>query len=224
MLFLTDQECLSDADLARIKTFVENGGGVVATGTTGAFDPWRRRRRQNGLAAALGFRAGQAARGTFGKGRYVYLPAIVPSPVPRLTGSASSADEDFATPRGYRDFSPDAWLPPANAAAIVEALRWAAGGPFTAEIQAPASTVTEVTRDATGALRLVHLLNYDTGRGAARDIRVDLAAAAPVRSVTVLSPDRDTAASPAFEQRNGRLLFQVDRLDTYSVAVVTTGP
>jgi hypothetical protein len=223
VLFLTEQECLSDEDLARIKAYVANGGGVVATGTTGAFDSWRRRRRQNGLAAALGFRAGQAARGSFGKGRYVYLPAIVPSPAPHAGGGTTLADEGFGTPRDYRDFSPDAWLLPANSGEIVDALRWAAGSPFTAEIQAPLSVVAEVTQDGTGALRMVHLLNYDTGR-TARQIRVDLRAVAPVRSVNILSPDQDAEGPVAFQQQNGRLLFQVDRLDTYSVVVVATGP
>ena len=78
-LLLADQECLSDSDIAKIRGFVEQGGGLVATGSAGDFDQWRRRRRVNGLAAALGFRAGEAARGRLGKGRVVYVPAIVPA-------------------------------------------------------------------------------------------------------------------------------------------------
>jgi len=222
VLFLTDQECLSDADLGRIKEFVANGGGVVATGTTGAFDAWRRRRPQNGLAAALGFRTGQAVRGSFGKGRYVYLPAIVPVSGSRQGGSAIVGDDGVGTPRDYRDFSPDSWLPPSNSPEILDALRWAADGPFTSEIQAPLNVVAEVTRDATGAQRMVHLLNYDTGH-VAQHIRVDLAVASPVRSVTVLSPDSNVSGPVAFQQRNGRLLFEVERLETYDLAVIATG-
>lgn len=215
VLFLTDQECLSDRDLARIKAFVEGGGGVVATGTTGAFDAWRRRRPRNGLAAALGFAVGAATRGTLGKGRFAYLPAIVPAAARDASGRPPANDSRARD----RELSPDEWLPPANSAEIVDALRWAAGGPFTAEIQAPPAVVAEVTSDGTGRLRLVHLLNYDPARPASQ-IRIDLAVTPRVRSVTVLSPDGAAAGPVAFQQQNGRLVFQVPSLATYSLAVV----
>ena len=222
VLFLADQECLSDGDLEHIQAFVENGGGVVATGATGGFDQWRRRRRRNGLEAALGLRAGQAARGRLGKGRYVYLPAIIPSPVPGSPGSCSSAHEELVVPRFYYDFSPDCWLLPRNAAEIVEALRWAADGRFSAEIQAPLSVVAEVTRSVRNALdnlTMVHLLNYDS-RQAVRDIQVDLAVPSRVRSITIFSPDDESRRPVEYKQEGGRARFKVERLGTYSLAVV----
>jgi hypothetical protein len=211
VLLLTEQECLSDRDLKKILSFVEAGGAVVATGTTATFDAWRRRRPGNGLAAALGFQAGTATvRGTFGKGRFAYIPAVIP---------AGQGSDDRAILRD-RELSADAWRLPANTAEIVETLRWAAGGPFTAEIHGPPTLVSEATEDGSHRLRLIHLLNYDAGHPAGH-ITVDLAFPAPVKSVTVLSPDRTATGPIPFQQQNGRLKFQVDTLQTYSLVVVT---
>lgn len=49
-LVLPAQECLSDAQIAVIRKFVEGGGGLVQTGETAAYDQWRRRRAKPGLA------------------------------------------------------------------------------------------------------------------------------------------------------------------------------
>jgi len=78
VIVLAEQESLSDAWLDALYTFVENGGGVVATGNTGEFDDWRRPRKpSHGLARFLGGLPGaEPVRKQIGKGRFAYLPEL----------------------------------------------------------------------------------------------------------------------------------------------------
>ena len=47
VLVLANQESLDDNMTIKIKEFVKNGGGIVATGKTGMYDGWRRLRKKN---------------------------------------------------------------------------------------------------------------------------------------------------------------------------------
>lgn len=49
VLILPNSECLSDGQLASIRRFVEEGGGVIATEQAGLYDSWRRLRVEPGL-------------------------------------------------------------------------------------------------------------------------------------------------------------------------------
>jgi hypothetical protein len=91
-LILPEAECLSDGQLAAIRRFVENGGGLVAVGQSGMYDEWRRRRTEPGLRGLLDAQApareyeetvevsrlaaGPAVRKEAGKGRTVYVPSV----------------------------------------------------------------------------------------------------------------------------------------------------
>ncbi|HSB16611.1 MAG TPA: alpha-amylase family protein [Bryobacteraceae bacterium] len=223
VLMLTEQESLSDSDIEKIKGFVERGGGLVATGAAGDYDQWRRPRLDKTLAAALGFRKGKVTRGTFGKGRFVYLPAISPATDSSAAGNRArnlSIGDSF-TARGYRDFTPEQWLLPKNRLEILDALRWAAAGRFSAEIQAPLTTVAELTQKASDNVVMLHLLNYDE-RTAVPDVQVDLAVprGRRVKSVTLLSPDADGTKQLEYTASNGRVRFKVPKLAKYSLAVV----
>ena len=88
-LILGSQECLPDSAVAKIREYVRNGGGVVATGHTSLFTDWRRLREEYALADVLGIRARagrelpEAKRKSFGRGRAAYIPAVVPAkPLP----------------------------------------------------------------------------------------------------------------------------------------------
>jgi hypothetical protein len=227
VLVLADQECLCDADLQKVKIFVEHGGGLVATGSTADFDQWRRRRHVNGLVEVLGFKAGQAGRGIVGKGRVVYLPRIIPSleAPPTPEGFGDFRPEDWTARSGYRDFEPEYWVLPKNWREISEAIRWAAGGPLSAEIQAPLTTVSELTHKPAENLMLLHLLNYDL-KEPAQNIRVDLSLPVDrgVKSVTQLSPDDGSQEALQFDEAAGRVRFHISNLRKYTLAVVELLP
>jgi hypothetical protein len=222
VLFLADQECLSDTDITRIRSFVEQGGGLVATGATGEYDEWRRYRQSSSLATTFGFRSGRPFRSRLGKGKFIYLPDIIPSaPDPIRLRSRREAEEESFTTRGYREFTPDLWLLPANRAEILEALHWVAPAPFSAEIEAPLTTVAELTQKPAEGLLMLHLLNYNE-HSTVPDIGVNLAVpeGRNVRSVMLLSPDHEGTLKLAFQRVEERVRFRIPHLIKYSLAVI----
>ncbi|MCK4466440.1 MAG: beta-galactosidase trimerization domain-containing protein, partial [Bacteroidales bacterium] len=92
VVVLANQESLSEETIIKIKEFVKNGGGLVATGNTGMYDGWRRLRKENLLEEMLseidpgpieGFEteSGKIKSDVFafnyGEGRIIYLPELV---------------------------------------------------------------------------------------------------------------------------------------------------
>ena len=224
VLVLADQECLDDSQMNLMRQYVRQGGGLVATEQTSLYTPWRQRRPDFGLkdlfqvkTPPYGGRRSEEnefeippARGQVGQGRVSYIPAIKPAipkpPAVRMTF--------------------DYWKLPLNWEDLIEQVRWAAGGTFSLEVEAPRRTavVAEHTRQVERNRHLVHLLNYDSARGAAvHDVRVDveLPRGAQARQVTLLTPDGEEAAGRASSQvENGRLRFTLPLLKVYTLAVI----
>src|ERR1035438_6817401 len=91
-LILPNCECLSDAQIALLRGYVEGGGALVAIGQTGQYDEWRRVRIAPGLAGMVDGQEGtsetrgqvnsgaapapRATRKKIGRGRTAYLPAV----------------------------------------------------------------------------------------------------------------------------------------------------
>ncbi|MCZ7647893.1 MAG: beta-galactosidase [Planctomycetota bacterium] len=112
---LANAECLDDETVARLKAYVEAGGGLLATEQSGAFDGWRRKRPRSALAELFGPEFPGGARQEYGRGRAAYLPRL----------------EHKARP----ETSPDVWYifnsywaPVGNDQELLDALRYAAGG------------------------------------------------------------------------------------------------
>ncbi len=78
----------------------------------------------------------------------------------------------------------------------------------------------EVTRNRSGLF--VHLLNWDEARpvaGIRASVRVGEAGVP--RSVSILSPDRETPDGPIdFRVADGRVAFEIPELHCYSVVVM----
>ncbi len=220
VLALPDQECLDDAQMDLIRKFVAGGGAVVATEYTSLFTNWRERRRDFGLKdlfkvsappwrarGADQFVASGPVRNQVGRGRIVYLPEIKPA---------------IAKPLGARMTS-EYWKLPLNAKEIVDSVRWAAGGNFALEVNAPATVAVEPMQRQAGNELLVHLVNYDVARvPSVSNIGVSLRLPqnGRVDTVTLLSPDRADTPSLAYKVQDGRVEFTVPRLATYDLAVV----
>ena len=94
VLILANQEALSDSQLEKIRTFVRDGGSLVATEHTSLYNEHRRRRETFGLADLFpvesppwpAFSEGgesvldmQPLRRQLGESRIVYLPEIIPA-------------------------------------------------------------------------------------------------------------------------------------------------
>lgn len=218
VLVLPDQESMSDAQVAAVREYVRRGGGLVATEDSSLFTEERRRRRNYALADLFGVDApdyapGQAnersaasrpVRHEAGGGRVVYLPAVRPDGEKPPTAAMTS----------------QYWKLPLNRGEIIDAVKWAAGGELSLEVQAPPEVVAELTDQKDRVL--VHLLNYAEKRGPVGgkiSVSVEIPRGRRVRSASLISPDHP-AQELKVEPRGNRALFSVPRLAIYGVAVL----
>lgn len=224
VLVLADQECLDDEQLKLIRRFVASGGGLVATELTSLLTEWRLRRPDFGLKDLFGVSGppwrGRAApneplntgvvRNHYRSGRAVYVPEVKPA---------------IEKPRAARMTS-QYWKLPVNWQELVEAVRWAANGRLSLEVNAPLTVVAEVTEQKQEGKLLVHFLNYDVARVPnVRDIAADLAVpeGKTVKGVSLLTPDGPGRPDLPYNFRNGRVTFTVPALETYTLVAVRLG-
>lgn len=193
VLFLADQECLSDGQIEKIREFISQGGGLVATAQTSLYTEWRRRRKDFGLADCFGISAprwngpdtpettvsGGPVQKAFGNGRVVYVPEIIPA-TPKPPGAAMTNEY---------------WSSAVNHQALRDAVMWAAGNTITLSTEESLSdTVTmELVHQELEKRLILHILNYDHARhpsihGVPVAIRVPTSY--KVKRVRDLSPDR----------------------------------
>ncbi len=194
VLVLAGQEALNDDKLALVRRFVSGGGGLVATGLTAQYDEWRRRRPVRGLSDLT-------------SGRAVYIPEVKPAVI---------------KPLGVRTTN-QYWKLPLNAPALVSAVHRAAGSRLSIEVSAPRTVAAELQRQDSTHRLLVHLINYNVVHTpVVRDIQVSVAlpSGARVRSVDLLDPDQNAAATVAHQQAAGRVAFTVPALGTYKLATI----
>ena len=221
VLVLADQECLSETQLEQIRSFVNGGGGLVATEHSSLYTEWRQRWKEFGLRdllkvsapewrgsrAAEGLASEAPARSQAGKGRVVYIPSV-----------KAIMDKPPAAP-----MTSQYWKLPSNWQELAGAVKWAAGDSLALEVKAPLTVTAELIEQKAQGRLLVHLLNYDVERTPATGaIEVSLAipeGKAP-GEVSLLSPDEGKPSPLKFVLRNGRAVIAVPRLKTYSVVTV----
>lgn len=165
VLVLADQDALSDDQLGYIRHFVENGGGLVATGSSSLLTEWRTHRGAFALADLFGVAEPPAATAPntpvmrrFGKGRVVYIPRIEANAAP------PPAQMNYSIPNAL-------WKLPKNYDALVSAVQWAAGNNLSVDIDAPLWVTAEVADQESSRTRLLHLVNFKF-QEPIRDLRV----------------------------------------------------
>ncbi|MFC2076322.1 hypothetical protein ACFLT7_04490 [candidate division KSB1 bacterium] len=225
VLVLANTECMSDGDIELIRDFVRGGGGVVATGSASLYDQWRRPRPNFGLADVLNL-TGDEAQNTlggyrisdamstwigvegvntkmteFGRGRAVYVPRVIPA----FQGNAVKLNL------------------PLNWPELVEAVKWAAGDDLSIEVNAPLTVVMNLYEKKKDDLLLLHLVNFkqDTIESIPIDLKIPLGK--EVKSVTLISTDREGKTVVKFAQENGRLKFRVPLLEIYDLLIIQLG-
>jgi hypothetical protein len=215
VLVLSDQDALSDTQVACIRKFVEAGGSLVATGRTSLFNEWRQRRPAFGLADVLGVDKplGKEAvstpfRRVVGLGRVVYLPHIEPAiepPPPQLA---------YAFPNHY-------WHLPKNYEDIVASIEWAARYRFSAEVKAPQWVTIELARQD-NRLLLLHLVNYKP-KQSVQDVRVMIRPPERLRveRATLITPEDVAGQSLTFEPNQDGLSMVVPSLRVYALITMS---
>ncbi|MFH1741561.1 MAG: hypothetical protein ABIH23_21350 [bacterium] len=218
VLVLADQESLSDEQISLIRDYVNQGGGLVATGNTSLFTEWRRQRRAFGLSDVFGIlnpgQAGEKIRRIQGDGRVVYIPAVQPG-----------VDESVLKPRWteYWKFPIEYWTLPRNADALVDAITWASKDKMSLDVEAPETVVIELLQQKEENRLLLHVINYDYRRNPLlEDIQVKLRLPKnhKVDSMFMLSPDHEqpTTLQCGIEENLARI--KIPRLEMYEMVVV----
>ena len=221
VLVLANQESLSDEQVALIRDFVHQGGGLVATELSSLYDEWRRRRSTFGLIDLFDVSPPPtAARGRlpkltkdvrkkklYGKGRVVYLTSVEPS--------IKRPDNAWMTNR-Y-------WALPVNWQELVDAITWADAESLSVEVRAPLTVAAEFQEQKELNKTIIHLVNYNAVKDPVVSnisVRVRLTNAEEIEAVIQLSPKTDEEIKLPFRVRDGSVVFTVHRLQTYCMVVI----
>jgi len=226
VLVMPDSECLSDQQLARIRNFVEGGGGLVVIGQAGLYDEWRRLRPEPGLEGLIDGQAaardyeeevqetiagGASQRKTYGKGRVAYLPAV------QFDGPLSEAE-------AYFNISNRFWKRPRNWEEIVKAVRWAANADLPLEVSGPDFLVANLVEQPTHQRRLIHLVNYhaaETPAISSLPLTVQVPGGKVVKEVKMYEVDRDSPQPLSFTPGPSSVTFTIPEMKTYAAIAVS---
>lgn len=214
VVILPNMECLTDNEIVKLKTYVENGGGLVIADDSGEFDEWRRRRGDKSLLNALGIKKRKGTTKAFryytGKGKVVYIPSLRSD---RTLDFEHFVFKPFASNQPM--VTPEYWKEPVNQDEIINAIKWVANDLLPFELQAPRHVVAELQRKADNSMVFLHLLNYDI-ENKVEDIwvRFNHEVIGNYGKVTLLLPDsgEERAIKP---ERDGWIV--IPELERYAV-------
>jgi len=226
VLILPDSECLSDDQVAKIRSFVENGGGLIAAGQAGLYDQWRRLRVEPGLkgladgqqpagdyeeeVGALNISSGLPVRKLVGKGRVVYFPGIpFDGPLPKME-PYFTIDNRF-------------WKRPANWEEIIGEIRWAANAEMPVEISGPEFLAANLVGQPKKRRAMVHLVNYDaknTPSISSIDLVCRLPEGTTPKSVGLLRLEDASPVDLTFAAQPHGVSFTVPEMKTYALLVI----
>lgn len=224
VLFLADQESLSDAQLRQIESFVRQGGGLVATGHSSLYTERRERRPDFGLKGCFGVSApawegsqdepdvpGGPVQNRFGQGKVTYIPAIQPTTM-KAAHVGPGRKLHYWNLAANNDQLRSAVLGTLNGAPSVRLTN----------ISSPYVTA-ELLQQRTANRLVLHLLNYDHVRTAEmQDIAVEISMPSGKHAKTMhsLSPDMPGAGRPLQWKGDRTVSFRVPSLKIYTVVVI----
>jgi len=224
VIVLPNAECLSDSQLACIRRFVQNGGGLIAIGQSGLYDEWRRVRVKPGLEDLIdgqpraqgGYQeraggleiSGQPVRKVVGQGRSVYLPALqFDGPMPEMVNYFRIENQFWKRPRNWED--------------LVSAIHWAAQNNILLRVGGPENLVVNLASQPEKRRMMLHLVNYSARNGAlAEPIPVRCRVPEPVKEVRLYSPDAEQPQVIAANNEASAVTFEVPPVKVYSIAVM----
>jgi hypothetical protein len=210
-VILAGQECVGDAQVAKLLEYVRKGGTLVLTGNTATYNEWRERRRANPLLPAR----------QEGKGRIVYIPEIVRADTPeKVSAGVENAEPGATAQRGVR-MSPAQWVLPKNHEAIYQTVVDGLSGGPSIEAALPLTTVMELLTRPDSRETLAHFVNFDR-KTPLEPFKVTVRKQfnGPVKSVSCLSPEREETLSLPFQENGDRVTFTVPATKLYAMVVM----
>ena len=238
VIILANMESLTDGQMTLIRDFVKNGGGLVATEGTSAYNEWRRERKDFGLADVFGIHRKQGVsqdlsyffddfgkavegpgsedaskevvRNEFGKGRCVYIPEIKPTiKVSKDRLALEVPPESLALPENYQE--------------LVKAVNWASRDNLPIKVKAPLTVVIELLHQRSKNRIILHLLNYNFNQ-IVKDIEVDLEIpeGKSVGKIILLALDNKEPKDIDYTIKDKRAHFGIGKLEIYAMVIIET--
>ena len=214
VLLLPEARVLSAAQAKVIAEFVTGGKGLVVFGPAGSRSRFKKPLPASSLGRVLGIERGafpkQPFRRTAGRGRVAWFPSAR-LPIPGR----------WPTPKqGIKDL-----------AGLPQALKWAAGGEFSAYLNAPDMVELNLMESPNRGVLLIHLMNYNVTTPAKitsyDNLRLEVALPqkGDVDKTLLLSPDlpvERTALETKLLERNGRrfLAAIVPHIEVYDLVAI----
>jgi len=217
---------MSDFQLAEIKKYVQNGGGLVVMGLSSTKDEFGRRRENLGFADILGFDLQdtpiEMVQKDVGKGRVVFIPMNVLPVGMGDTRNTPLPDDQKMYGRG--EF-------PARIKGAFDALpaavEWAAAGELSAKMTGPSMVEMTTMEQKDNNLQAIHLVNYNVtmeldGKVIPAEnvsVKFRVPTGKQVAKVTFGSPL--TKTKEISFQKNGKYIdIKIPRFEVYSLATV----
>ncbi|MCK9412580.1 MAG: beta-galactosidase trimerization domain-containing protein [Prolixibacteraceae bacterium] len=216
VLVLADQECLSDDKLDLIRNFVNQGGGLVATGNTSLYNEYRQRKREIGLSDLYKVNVSKRSlkdslnapvqHNLTGKGRVAYIRSVAPS-IQKPAARAMSGRY---------------WKLPLNWKELIESVNWASGNSLSLNIEAPLSVTMELAEKEDKRALILHLVNFDSKNASVSNIKVDVRVpeGKKIIEVTVMTPDGKNDVVLPFNESGNHAIYTVPQLSVYNMVVM----
>jgi hypothetical protein len=210
VLVLANQESMSQDEIDLIDVFVKGGGALVATENSSQFTEWRRRRPALGLEGILGVSNPDEVQSVIkneaelSQGRTVYVPVIVPSI--NRPSSAPMTNRYWKTPRNHQE--------------LLNCVIWAAKDQLPFRVEAPSTTIVELTRQRAVPRMTLHFVNYEENSqvdGIAVHLRVP--EGVQIESIEWRSPD-GRQVELDWHLLDGSAVFTVPKLKVYGLASI----
>lgn len=237
-LILPNVEIVDDEQIRLLTEYVRNGGGLVATELTSLYDEWRRLRPDFALRHLFGANAlldlgdfwqkpsatnkynASFTQTLVGSGRVAYIPAIQTRRAADYSGVIGEEPYRFGT---------EQWENPLNAADLLNAIRWAAGGMLSLEVDAPEGVAVELLTPASPSGRatagestlLLHLLNFKLESPvSSASIRLRLPIGKKVTRASLLTYPAETEIEIPFTQTGITLKAALPAFDPYALLIL----
>jgi len=212
VLVLANQESLDEKMIVKIKEYVINGGGIVATDKTGMYDGWRRLKKNNLLEEMLTEPGQEESRGpetisthrrketfafNYGEGRVIYLPELI---VPEGEIKLGFESE---------------WMMPGNVNELISAVNWAAGKTLPLTVIAP--EWVGISHDKQEKREVIHFFNYHNESDVSG---ITLKYSGAVKKAWVVSPDQDERIDLPLTKEGEQTIMRISSLMVYKIIVL----
>ena len=226
VLILPNSECLSDAQISALRSYVERGGSLVVIGQSGLYDEWRRVRIEPGLAGmadhqeeALGYQErvdpqvgpeGSALRKTVARGRVGYFPTV------QFDGTLPPDQPNFPIGSEF-------WKRPKNWKELVDLVYWAAGDQVPIRFNGPRGFVINYTGQLSKQRVFLHVVNYNEAKAATAmpiEIGVQLPDNRHPIRVTARTPGSTGAQAINFSKDGLVTVFTIPSMRAYYLVMI----